>query len=210
MKTALILVSALSIGCASAPSASRVGPAMGTTMIFGDSIAYQLAQSVEGVVNSGKPSERLSTALKADTDTAGEERIVREVGNVRPHTVLIIQGTNDVLEGVYMGGEAWLDQAEGALRRVVQACKSAGVRRVVVATVPPQRAGGQRKRDPYVAHIPRLNERVRKVVAEEGVELVDVFAIVSGNLSGYLSADDVHLTAEGNKAVWRAFATSVR
>lgn len=72
--------------------------------------------------------------------------------------------------------------------------------------MPPQRAGGRRKRDTYAALIPLLNIRIRAVARLLDVEVLDVHGIVSSDMDTFLSADDVHLTEAGNVAVWRAFA----
>lgn len=103
----------------------------GPVMIFGDSIANQLAQHVGGqVINAGVPSERLSMKL-VDTSMnapAGEQRVAAAVAGHKPHTMLIIEGTNDVLEGVYRDrdGRQWLDDAEEALTSMVLQAKQGG------------------------------------------------------------------------------------
>jgi lysophospholipase L1-like esterase len=108
----------------------------------------------------------------------------------RPEIVLLMEGTNDLLD-LEPGANAAMD----ALRGMVLEAKSQNVR-VGLATIPPQRSGGQRNRDRVAALIPGFNDRVRALAAAEGVALIEVFDAMRTDLS-LIGIDDLHPTERG-------------
>jgi SAM-dependent methyltransferase len=108
----------------------------------------------------------------------------------RPDIVLLMEGTNDLLD-LEPGANAAMD----ALRDMVLEAKSQNVR-VGLATIPPQRSGGQRNRDRVAALIPGFNDRVRALAAAEGVALIEVFDAMRTDLS-LIGIDDLHPTERG-------------
>ena len=108
----------------------------------------------------------------------------------RPDIVLLMEGTNDLLSG-----EAGATAAIGALRAMVQDAKSQGIR-ITISTIPPQRAGGLRRRDAVVAIIPGFNDRIRALAAIEGIPLVEVFNGMNGD-NTLIGPDDLHMTERG-------------
>jgi lysophospholipase L1-like esterase len=73
----------------------------------------------------------------------------------------------------------------------------------VLLTVPPQRAGGRRDRGKYNAGIDVLNARVKEIAMRRGVRLVDAHALIAEDMARFVSDDDVHLTEQGNRWLWR-------
>jgi lysophospholipase L1-like esterase len=168
-------------------------------VIFGDSIAHAVGDSPQ-FVNEGRPGERLSIQLTEPGQPAGEIRFLEAMYHRNPSAVVIIGGTNDVLEGLFIGGAHWLDWSESALRRMVRIARARSVP-VYLTTVVPQRANGRRDRGRYNAPIEALNDRIGNVAVEERAHLIDLHALVSSNIDRFLSADDVHLSNDGLIAV---------
>ena len=174
-------------------------------MVFGDSLAHGTALAAPfSVIDAGVPNERAARILRDSSSDllAGEQRICAALSQARPHTLLIIEGTNDVLEGVYRG-DSWIPSTVQALRGIIVEARQAGVHRIIIATVPPQRIGGARHRDEYERVIPALNEAIRRLVLEQRVELFDLYQLIAADEPRFLSTDDVHLTPAGYAEIWR-------
>lgn len=174
-------------------------------MVFGDSIARGVAEAWPGTIDASRPSERLATALAEDSGVAGEERLIQLLQTTRPTALVILEGTNDVLEGVYRGDGAWMSQAMSALAKMIDAAQAHGVR-VYVVTIPPQRVGGRRKRDAMARAIPEFNWRLAVTALVHGAVVIDAYALVLANEARYVSDDDVHLTPSGYEAVVQLIA----
>lgn len=142
---------------------------------------YRLQQPV--MVNAGWPGE------KAWVD--GVRRFRGELLQHRPEVVILMEGTNDLLD-------LNLDLPMNALGTMVREAKSQGVQ-VILATIPPQRLGGARQRNPLVVgQIPTLNERIKGLATAEAVFLADVNAALDLSMIGF---DDLHPTARGMEAI---------
>jgi lysophospholipase L1-like esterase len=129
----------------------------------------------------------------------------------RPEVLLLMEGTNDLLDGARGADTAILN-----LRQMIGIAKSQNVQ-VALATVPPQRPNGFRNRGAVAALIPSFNDRIRALAASEGVVLVDVHAAMRDNLN-LIGVDDLHPTVLGfsviadtfYEAIGRAFEDPVR
>jgi lysophospholipase L1-like esterase len=141
---------------------------------------YRLQTPV--VINEGEPGELASTA--------GVQRFRGVLIGHRPDVVLLMEGTNDLLLG-----QTGANNAIDALRAMVREAKSQNIR-IALATIPPQRAGGARRRDAVVALIPGFNDRIRALAATEGIPLVDVFSGMQAD-SSLIGPDDLHMTTRG-------------
>ena len=132
----------------------------------------------------------LNDGVGAEFTPEGLRRIRSVLLQHRPEVLLLMEGTNDLLDTV-----RGPDTAIANLRSMIVEAKSLGVQ-VALATIPPQRAGGLRRRDPVVAIIPGFNDRVRALAAAENLVLVDVFAGMKDDLS-LIGLDDLHPTVRG-------------
>lgn len=199
-----VVTLAASPGCFRAAAPSRV-------MVFGDSIAAQVADVAgDAVIDAARPGERMAVEFATDGGPAGENRIAEALEAGRPDAVLVIAGANDLLEGVYRNeGDAWMDVALSAMHKIVEASRDAGAE-VVVSTVAPQRLGGRKRRDFYAVHVPEFNERIRAAARQWGVPVVDAYAVISLDVSRFVSDDDLHLTPEGAAALWKAARSALR
>jgi lysophospholipase L1-like esterase len=147
------------------------------------------------VVNEGIPGE---------TAVEGAKRLGLTILRDRPEVLLLMEGTNDLLDRPDTGRGA--DSAIAALRQMVQESKSRGVQ-VGLATVPPQRPGG--RRDAVAKLIPSFNERIRTLATEEHVVLIDVFDAMKDDLS-LIGIDDLHPTVRGYDVMAGVFLEAIK
>ncbi|MGB2717120.1 MAG: GDSL-type esterase/lipase family protein [Vicinamibacterales bacterium] len=147
------------------------------------------------VINEGIPGE---------TAVDGAKRLRLTVQRDRPEVLLLMEGTNDLLDRPEIGRGA--DSAIDALRRMVQEAKSLGVQ-VGLATVPPQRPGG--RRDAVARLIPSFNERIRTLASDEHVVLIDVFDAMKDDLS-LIGVDDLHPTVRGYDVMAGVFFDAIK
>ncbi len=123
----------------------------------------------------------------------------------RPEVLLLMEGTNDLLDRPEIGRGA--DTAIVNLRQMIAIAKSLNVQ-VALATVPPQRPNGLRNRGAVAAIIPSFNDRIRALAASEGVVLVDVYAGMKDNLN-LIGIDDLHPTELGYSVMADVFYQAV-
>ena len=154
------------------------------------------------VTNAGQPGEMTS---------AGINRL-RTLLQSSPKIVLIMEGVNDLNARVNNPDDPNdLSTAASALRGMVQQAKGvAGT--VALATLPPQRPGwllltGRPAASPTL--VDSLNAEIRRIAAEEGVQLVDVAAAFNGNLA-LISADGLHPTQAGYDLIAQTFFSVLR
>jgi lysophospholipase L1-like esterase len=136
------------------------------------------------VQNAGIPGERAST---------GRNRLP---GLLTPYrdVVIILEGANDII------AQRSTANIAADLRRMVQDAKAAGSH-VLLCTNPPALDTGKT----YPEAIPPLNTEIRKIAADEGVTLVDLYAIFLGREGTYLSPDGLHPSEAGYDRMARAF-----
>lgn len=192
-------------------------------LAFGDSLtAGVVSQSVSllivssptaypALLQAGLTSRYRSQSPVVINDGIGGEKAsvdgIRRFRSVmlhhRPDIVLLMEGTNDLLD--------WEPGAEAAilaLRLMVQEAKSLGAL-VGLATVPPQRAGGARQRDNVVRLIPGFNESIRALAADEDVLLIDVYEGMKDDLT-LIGVDDLHPTERGYQVMADIFFEAIK
>jgi len=143
------------------------------------------------VFNEGRAGEmagdgrtRLPDAIKADT----------------PEVLLLLEGANEI----NVMGRRGISRAVGALEDMIKDAQRRGLT-VFVATLPPQRAGGDHAEGaPYVEE---LNAQIRKTALDEGATLVDVYPQL--DLS-FVGRDGLHLTEAGYARLAEIFAAAIR
>jgi acyl-CoA thioesterase I len=145
----------------------------------------------------------INEGIGGETAVDGAKRLRTVIQRDRPEVVLLMEGTNDLLDRPDTGRGA--DLAMDALRRMVQEAKSLGVQ-VGLATVPPQRPGG--RRDAVAKLIPNFNDRIRTLASEEHVVLIDVFNAMKDDLS-LIGVDDLHPTVRGYDVMAGAFFDAI-
>ena len=133
----------------------------------------------------------------------GRARLVGAIGQTRPDILLLMEGTNNLLFGSAGAADAAI-----SLRLMVQHAKSQNVR-VLLATIPPQRAGGSRNRDFMAALVPVLNESIREIAKTENVPLVDIYEVFIKDMS-LIGSDDLHPTARGFRVMADTFFEAIK
>ena len=134
--------------------------------------------------------------------TGGLVRLRPLLLQFRPEVLLLMEGTNDLLDG-----SRGADTAIVNLRQMIAIAKSLNVQ-VALATVAPQRPNGLRNRGAVAALVPSFNDRIRALAASEGVVLVDVYAGMKDNLN-LIGVDDLHPTELGYSVMADVFYGAV-
>src|SRR5207247_6765946 len=130
----------------------------------------------------------------------GVSRFLRVISSDRPDVVLLMEGTNDIQT------PSGMDPGIAALDTMVQQALAQG-RRVCLATIPPQRPDGIRRRAAIAARVDPFNDRIRALAAARNVVLVDVHNAMDLTMIGF---DDEHPTARGYSVISDTFAEAIR
>ncbi len=131
----------------------------------------------------------------------GQYRLRDELARYQPEVLLLMEGANDLAAL----GARGMNPATAAIESMVADAGRHGVM-VFLATLPPQRPGGSRAS--FIELLPAYNDWMRRIARERGATLVDVHAALEGDLS-LLSADGLHPTVDGYRAIAQAFADAI-
>jgi lysophospholipase L1-like esterase len=139
------------------------------------------------VINKGRSGERVHED--------GEKRLPGVLDNEKPDVLLLLDGANDLLRAGSAGDpEDAISPIVGSLEEMVQSAKRRHIA-VMLATFPPQRRDG--KRGAGAPAVPELNDEIRRLAADEGATLVDLYNGLGGTPEGSIGVDGLHPTASG-------------
>ncbi len=147
----------------------------------------------------------LNEGVSAEFTTDGLRRLRGVLQQHRPEVLLLMEGTNDLLDQ-----PATLRGANTAianLKLMIAEARAQNVQ-VALATVPPQRSGGLRHRDAVAATVPGFNDRIRELAAAEKVVLIDVYNGMKDDLS-LIGLDDLHPTVFGYEVMARIYLEAI-
>jgi lysophospholipase L1-like esterase len=161
-------------------------------------LAARYTQQTFSVLNDGLGGESAASGA-----SPGVFRFPGSIGANNPQVVLLMEGTNDLLSP--SGG----DPAIQALDTMIGVALSQG-RRVVLATIPPQRAGGLNNRSGVAARIPAFNDQIRTLAATRHVVLCDVYNAMKDDIQHLIGVDDLHPTVQGYQVIADTFYNAVR
>ena len=131
--------------------------------------------------------------------TQGAVRLPIELASHQPEVVLIMEGTNDLVNSDPR-------QIVPVLEGMILDARAHGVL-PMIATIPPQRPGGPRDRVAKI--IPSFNDLIRlSPVVRQSALLVDVFAVMSQDLS-LIGQDDLHPTVQGYEVMSQVFYDAI-
>jgi lysophospholipase L1-like esterase len=164
-------------------------------------LAARYRSQIIEMFNDGVGAE--NAARDSFTSPGGIVRLPQSLDEHHPGVLLLMEGTNDLL-----GFERGAAEATAALREMVRTGKNHGTR-VFLATIPPQRAGGVRRRDRVAALIPIFNESLRQIAAQEGVTLVDIYNALKDRLE-LIGVDDLHPTPMGYDVIAQTWFDSIK
>lgn len=137
--------------------------------------------------------------------TQNEDRLKQLLDGLRPQVLLFLEGANDMLASAPAR-----DIAEG-VRESIKRARDRGVQYIFVSTLMPYAPENcpNPTRPPCKSMPPGLpaaaNSQIRPLVPANGAHLVDPYDEFVANSKTYISADGLHLTAEGNRALANAF-----
>jgi lysophospholipase L1-like esterase len=131
---------------------------------------------------------------------AGQYRLRSELAVYRPEVLLLMEGANDLLTHSP-------EQVVLVLEGMVRDAMSTGAL-TMIATIPPQRAGGLRNRDRVAAMIPGFNDQIRAMASRQGITVVDVYAELAKDMS-LIGQDDLHPTVQGYEVMARVFYDAI-
>lgn len=164
-------------------------------------LAQRYSRQPVTVINEGIGGEE--ACCDSEHSPGGRRRLPDVLTRQRPEVLLLMEGTNDLLE------PDGLARGIPALEQMVVEGKNRGAV-VFIATIPPQRSGGVRNRDRVAALIPRFNDEIRGLATRQGVTLVDVYAAILPDLQRLIGPDDLHLVPEGYTVVAQTFFDVIR
>ena len=145
------------------------------------------------IVNSGVAGEY------ADQ---GADRLPEVLSTHRPDVVLLLHGTNDVVQ--HYDTDDLIDD----LRDMIRTARGARAN-VLLSTLVPQKLSPCRNYlDPQ--EVPPVNTRIAQLAASENVRLVDSYGAFIGNVGGLIGADGLHPTEAGYRVLAEQFADGLR
>jgi lysophospholipase L1-like esterase len=141
------------------------------------------------VINAGVGGERAADARARFTATLDLDS---------PDAVVLLEGANDLLANLSP------DATAGALKALIDDASARHVR-VMLVTLPPERAGGSRAG--AVDRVKPLNALLARLAASEGATLVDFSPLVTDAM---IAPDGLHLTEIGNAQLAYAVFDAIR
>ena len=141
--------------------------------------------------------------IPAEYAVDGVNRLPQVLAQYKPDILILMEGTNDLIFQ-----QAGVEEGSAAIRTMVQQAKAFNVK-VLLSTIIPQRAGGQRSRDIFAAFVPVMNARIKQIAAAEGVPLVDMFAVFEKDMT-LIGTDDLHPTPRGFDVMAQTFFDAIK
>jgi lysophospholipase L1-like esterase len=149
-------------------------------------LAARYASQTITVDNEGKAGERVTPAL---------ERLPGVLDAATPEVLLLLDGFNDLLAAGRQGTfDAAIPHIAGVLEDMVKVGHSKHVT-VLVATMPAMDPSGCRGQG--APGVTEMNDAIRRLAADEGAVLVDLYSGLGGSPAGVIGIDGLHPTEEG-------------
>ncbi len=149
-------------------------------------------------LNAGKPGEFA-------TDSRTQSRFRDALAEGEPELVVLMEGAND-LNNVPAGSSvnAKVTATADAMEDMVREAVERRHLKLMLATLPPQRAGGRNAG--AAGYVPSYNDLLRRIAVKRGAQLVDVYAQFPLSLIGQ---DGLHPTDEGYDKLAQIFHDAV-
>lgn len=153
------------------------------------------------VINEGNGGE---TAVQGAADFA------RVLNNDMPQAVLLLEGINDIHQGVPTQASA-IPAVIASLRSMIQDAKRRGMA-PFVATLLPERRGACRSFDwdDGVEDVVSANSQIRLLAASENVTLVDLYPAFAGLTDSLLGQDGLHPSDAGYQRMADLFFAAIQ
>jgi lysophospholipase L1-like esterase len=145
------------------------------------------------VINSGKSGERTSN---------GVNRLVQILNTYSLDYVLLLEGTNDILNDVSYETTLY------NLGIMVDYCISYNVT-PIIATLPPMKIDASGSRGGYIDEIPNYyNPGIKDIASEKGITVCDQYAAFDGGWNSY-SDDGIHPNEAGYSVMAQTWYDSI-
>jgi lysophospholipase L1-like esterase len=131
-----------------------------------------------------------------------EDRLTTLVNATNPSAVLLLEGANDVNNGV---ASATILQSLRA--DIARAYRNSSVKKVFLATLPPQVPGRFRAFNPD--GVVDLNDAIRAAAPANQAVLVDLYAALYPQRETLIGIDGLHPTVDGYKAMAETFRAAI-
>lgn len=164
------------------------------TVLQGLLRALYPSQAADIVVTNGGESGK-----NAGND---EDRLTTLVRTTNPSAVLLLEGANDVNNGVDPGTILQSLRAD-----IARAYRNSSVKRVFIATLPPQVPGRFRAFNPD--GVLDLNDAIRAAAPANQATLVDVYGALYPQRELLIGNDGLHPTVQGYKVMAEAFRAAI-
>lgn len=172
-----------------------------------------LGDSITDAWSGARPEffkgDRVNRGISGQTTGQMLGRFQADVVALRPETVHILAGTNDLAGN---SGATTIARIANNIRSMVDLARVNHIR-VIIGTVLPVARYGWRPEIDSVPAVKTLNQWIRSFAREQNIELVDYYAAMDDGRSG-LSTDDsrdgVHPTATGYAKMEAALGTALR
>ncbi len=170
-------------------------------ILVGDSITegFEVQQYFPGrkILNRGIGADVIGNELKPDDKRGVLKRLDESFFNVPATDAFLLIGIND------LGDNHTPDQLEAGYREILEKVKKGAPRlKVHVQSLLPTR-GNYAKHN---ANVNDFNERLQKLAKEFGYDYIDLHSLMAddkGELKQELTADGLHINADGYK-IWKA------
>lgn len=170
-----------------------LSPPSSTRIIFmGDSITEGWKESRARFFRR----DRIDRGISGQTSAQMLGRFYADVIALRPATVHILAGTNDIAGN---GGPTNLEAIRNNIRSMVELAQAHRIKVILGTVLPAARFDWRPEVDP-VPSIRALNAWIREYARSRGITLVDYYAVLDDGHHGLAksdSADGVHPTAAG-------------
>ena len=141
------------------------------------------------VFNAGQGGEAVSSSK-------AKERMLAELARFRPEVLLLMHGANDLLR------EVPIQRIVDHMEELIQLAHAGGVKRVFLASLPPQ------VETIASEEVPEYNKELRKMSASAGATFVDVFANIETQTM--MEEDGLHLREIGNQKIAELFYEALK
>jgi lysophospholipase L1-like esterase len=162
-------------------------------------LAARYTSQTVTVVNEGRAGERVAS---------GTERLPGILDSAEPEVLLLLHGFNDLLAAGRrdtFGSE--IPRIAGELEDMVKIGRSHKAT-VLLATMPAMDASGCRGQG--APGVLEMNDAVRRVAADEGAALVDLYQGLGGSPAGVIGIDGLHPTEEGYTKMAQVWFDAIR
>jgi lysophospholipase L1-like esterase len=158
---------------------------------------------VSRYIDQGSSIRVLDEGIGGERVSVGLTRLPRVLSADAPEVVLLMEGVNDLNSG----SASAIPGVVSALRSMVIMARGRGAQ-VFIATLLPQRAGGQRAF--AVGLIEPTNSQIRAIASSEGAVLVDLYQGFGGSPDPWVGSDGLHPTEAGMQRIAEIFFDAIR